>query len=175
MSIPFAKTALDASKRQMKRHKAAKSRRACSALNAFGEPCRSPTVGPGGLCAAHSGTLDMRELGRAGGRRSGEIRRAARRSLAAVFVELLEREADAAIQATRDALSRGEVDRAVPILKAIASDHHAPVEVKRQERIRERDAVSEAERQRLAAEDFEYRQRNMWAIARGELPPHLER
>jgi hypothetical protein len=45
----------------------------CTGKNKRGEPCRATVVGPDGLCSAHSGRQDMRELGRAGGktRRAG--------------------------------------------------------------------------------------------------------
>jgi hypothetical protein len=48
--------------------------RRCQAKNRAGAPCRSPVVGDDGLCAVHSGRLDMREIGRAGGIASAEVR-----------------------------------------------------------------------------------------------------
>jgi hypothetical protein len=48
--------------------------RRCQANNRAGRPCRSPVVGDDGLCVVHSGRLDMREIGRAGGIASAEVR-----------------------------------------------------------------------------------------------------
>jgi hypothetical protein len=48
--------------------------RHCQAKNRAGQPCRSPVVGDDGLCVVHSGRLDMREVGRAGGIASAEVR-----------------------------------------------------------------------------------------------------
>src|SRR5207249_8064739 len=55
-------------------HAGAALERHCQAKNRAGAPCRSPVVGDDGLCAVHSGRLDMRELGRAGGLASAEVR-----------------------------------------------------------------------------------------------------
>ena len=48
--------------------------RRCQAKNRAGAPCRCPVVGDDGLCAVHSGRVDMREIGRAGGLASAEVR-----------------------------------------------------------------------------------------------------
>jgi hypothetical protein len=48
--------------------------RRCQAKNRAGRPCRSPVVGHDGLCVVHSGRVDMREVGRAGGIASAEAR-----------------------------------------------------------------------------------------------------
>jgi hypothetical protein len=48
--------------------------RRCRAKNRAGAPCRSPVVGDDGLCAVHSGRVDMREVGRLGGLASAEVR-----------------------------------------------------------------------------------------------------
>jgi hypothetical protein len=48
--------------------------RRCQAKNRAGAPCRSPVVDDSGYCPVHSGRLDMRELGRAGGLASAEVR-----------------------------------------------------------------------------------------------------
>jgi hypothetical protein len=57
-----------------KRTKASVERR-CQAKTKRGEPCRATVVGPDGLCSAHSGRQNMRELGRKGGkaRRAGVV------------------------------------------------------------------------------------------------------
>ena len=44
----------------------ASKRSKCSAVTRAGLPCRA-VAGPDGLCSAHSGALNMRELGRRGG------------------------------------------------------------------------------------------------------------
>ena len=46
----------------------------CRSKNRAGAPCRSPVVGDDGLCAVHSGRVDMREVGRLGGIASAEVR-----------------------------------------------------------------------------------------------------
>jgi hypothetical protein len=122
----------------------------------------------------------MRKLAVRGGRRSAEVRARRSETMAERFKQQLEAESYAALMAVRYARERDETERARSVIAAVAADHHEPVEVARQERIQEREeeraeAKREAERQRLAAEDFEYRQRNMWAIARGEMPPNLHR
>src|SRR5436190_7466853 len=48
--------------------------RHCGAKNRAGAPCRSPVVGDDGLCAVHSGRLDMRKIGSLGGIASAEVR-----------------------------------------------------------------------------------------------------
>jgi len=48
--------------------------RQCQAKNRAGAPCRSPVVDEGGFCPVHGGRLDMREVGRAGGLASAEVR-----------------------------------------------------------------------------------------------------
>jgi hypothetical protein len=48
--------------------------RRCRARNRAGAPCRSPVVGDDGLCAVHSGRVNMREVGRLGGLASAEVR-----------------------------------------------------------------------------------------------------
>jgi hypothetical protein len=56
-------------------HASTTLQRRCQATNRAGAPCRSPVVEDSGFCPVHSGRLDMKELGRAGGLASVEVRK----------------------------------------------------------------------------------------------------
>lgn len=94
----------------------------CSATTKAGEPCRA-LAGADGLCTAHSGKLDMRELGHRGGkaRRKGageELPAAARLSLRETLRDQLDHETIKA--AIERALAGGNESARVAAVKFLA-------------------------------------------------------
>lgn len=73
--------------------------RACHSLTKAGEPCRSTTVGADGYCGIHRPGVDPVELGRAGGIRSGEVRREQAKSVRDRLREKVEEQFDTIWQA----------------------------------------------------------------------------
>jgi hypothetical protein len=102
------------------------ARRTCQGTRKNGDPCRSTLVLDDGYCSAHSPAtkVEMAELGRRGGKRSGEVRQEQAKSIRDRLREQVEQEFELVWQAFRDGLEAvddaGQPDVRVRVVSAQA-------------------------------------------------------
>jgi hypothetical protein len=92
--------------------------RRCSATNKRGEPCASTVVNADGLCAAHSGRTDMRELGKASARARTKAK--AKAVPASLREKLRELDPETTKAACEEVLSSGNLTAKVAVVRFLA-------------------------------------------------------